>query len=422
MIGLACPGSELIVVPEAWRIKKLKRIARLQYGESLAASAREEGLVEVFGSNGSVGTHERANSIGPTIIVGRKGSFGKVVFSHHSCFCIDTAYFVDSRFTKANLRWLFYALQTLGLDAISQDTGVPGLSRGAAHEMLLPEPPMSAQSLIADFLDRKTAAIDALIANKQHQIARLGEKRQAFLTRAVTQGVKTHSILKESFVPQLGSIPAHWQVRPLRHHLNFIEQGWSPSCENRPSEEIEWGVLKVGCVNGGMFDPSENKALPPDLSPIEQLEIKPGDVLVSRANTRELLGSAAIVEQTRPRLMLCDKLFRLRYKSEMTDPHFLVLALQANHARWQIERDATGTSDSMQNIGQDTLCRLMLPWPSVEEQRRTASVVMEMSRSLAKIAITIRRQIHLLKEYRKTLITAAVTGQIEIAAQSQEAA
>src|SRR5690606_20795619 len=120
----------------------------------------------------------------------------------------------------------------------------------------------------------------------------------------------------------------------------------------------EWGVLKVGCVNYGRFRESENKALPADLAPLPEYEVRVGDVLVSRANTRELVGSAAFVHATRKRLLLCDKLFRLHYCPSV-NPQFLVLLLQSAACRHQLEADATGASGSMQNIGQDSIRGLL---------------------------------------------------------------
>src|SRR5262249_34466462 len=97
---------------------------------------------------------------------------------------------------------------------------------------------------------------------------------------------RRYSRYKDSGPPWFGEMPSQWEATRLKFWLRGIEQGWSPSCENRPAELHEWGVLKVGCVNGTQFDPDEQKALPPELEPIPALEIKEGDVLMSRANTR----------------------------------------------------------------------------------------------------------------------------------------
>ena len=82
---------------------KLKHILRLQYGSSLSADVRQEGSIPVYGSNGPVGFHDKSNMLAPAIVVGRKGSHGKVVWAENGGFCIDTAFFVDHRSSSTNL-------------------------------------------------------------------------------------------------------------------------------------------------------------------------------------------------------------------------------------------------------------------------------------------------------------------------------
>ncbi|NCC41509.1 MAG: hypothetical protein EOM21_19220 [Gammaproteobacteria bacterium] len=95
-------------VPEHWSITSLKRRARMIYGDALAADARQDGEVAVYGSNGIVGYHNEANTEEPLVVVGRKGSHGKLVWSDTAGFVIDTAYAIDSRVCDEHLRWLFY--------------------------------------------------------------------------------------------------------------------------------------------------------------------------------------------------------------------------------------------------------------------------------------------------------------------------
>ncbi|MBK8577737.1 MAG: hypothetical protein IPN78_05400 [Candidatus Accumulibacter sp.] len=92
------------------------------------------GDVPVFGSNGQYATTSARNTDVPAIVVGRKGSYGKVNWAPDGCFASDTTFFVDERLTTTNLRWLYWSLQTLGLDEGSQEAAVPGLNRESVYE------------------------------------------------------------------------------------------------------------------------------------------------------------------------------------------------------------------------------------------------------------------------------------------------
>jgi len=120
------------------------------------------------------------------LIIGRKGSFGKINYSAQPCFAIDTTFYIDKRSSKNDLRWLFYTLSLLGLDRISQDSAVPGLSRESAYEKWLPVPPLPEQRAIAAYLDRETAKIDALVSKVRQVIEKLQEYRTALISAAVT--------------------------------------------------------------------------------------------------------------------------------------------------------------------------------------------------------------------------------------------
>ncbi|EZO89515.1 restriction endonuclease subunit S [Pseudomonas aeruginosa] len=218
---------------------------------------------------------------------------------------------------------------------------------------------------------------------------------------------KPYPAYKDSGVEWLGKVPEHWQQMPLKRLVRSIEQGWSPECESWPANTGEWGVLKVGCVNGGSFRPEENKALPVTLEPRPELAICKGDVLVSRANTRELVGSCVPVSQDYPNLLLCDKIYRLR-AGELVTTEFLA-ALITVHGRRAVEVEATGASSSMLNISQSVILDLPVALPASTEQ---VQIIAATSRETARIDALIEKKtrfIELLREKRQALITHAVT-------------
>lgn len=165
-----------------------------------------------------------------------------------------------------------------------------------------------------------------------------------------------------------------------------LENGWSPQCHNHPAKPDEWGVLKLGAVSFGEYDEDENKALPASLKPIPAYEIKPGDVLISRANVPRYVGACAVVNSTRPKLLLCDKIFRVVFKPDSPlDGAYFAEAMKTPPLRQQIEAAITGSSPTMQNITKTALLALRLPVPKVSEQRTLVKALTESREQAAKL-------------------------------------
>jgi len=279
----------------------------------------------------------------------------------------------------------------------------------------LPAVPLPEQRTIANFLDRKTAAIDGLIEKKQRLLALLEEKRAALINQAVTKGLDPNVPMKDSGVPWVGEIPAHWVVHQLRRVLVGIEQGWSPQCHGHPVADEEWGVLKAGCTAGGRFRPEENKSLPKELAPRPALQVRKGDVIVSRASgSRAIVGSAALVGDHMGQLMLSDKLFRLKFDKRRALPGFLAKSLGAHAVRAQIENSISGAEGLANNLPQARLKEVVLACPPVGEQTEISEFVNAVVHRTDVAAHRTCTSVERLREYRQALITAAVTGQIDI--------
>lgn len=291
----------------------------------------------------------------------------------------------------------------------------PGLSVENISQLRINFPPINEQTQIARFLDHEVGKIDALIAEQEKLIALLKEKRQAVISHAVTKGLNPDAPMKDSGVEWLGQVPGHWDVNRIKFVTKVFEQGWSPQCESEPVEsDEEFGVLKVGCVNGGIFRSEENKKLPSELEPITNLSLKADDLLISRANTRELVGSAAVVPVNFDNLLLCDKLYRLRLFKNIVVPQFLSFFLSTNLVRTRIETEATGASQSMLNISQSTINNLYFPCPTIEEQLRIVEYVVKQQWQILQLVADARTLTNLLNERRSALISAAVTGKIDV--------
>ncbi|WP_438300423.1 restriction endonuclease subunit S [Pseudomonas sp. NMS19W] len=268
------------------------------------------------------------------------------------------------------------------------------------------------QTYIADHLDREVTRINKLISKKIRFIGFLREKRQALITHYITKGLDHTVEMKDSGISSIGTMPKHWTVTSVKRVVTSIEQGWSPECESRIAEEGEWAVLKVGCVNGGNFRAAENKALPSFLEPRPELGLSKGDILVSRANTRELVGSCAVIHRDFYNLLLCDKLYRLR-ANHLVNSEYLA-AIISILGRREVEIEATGASSSMVNIAQSVILNLKFGLPPEKEQAQIISTTKSGSTRIDTLISKTESSLALLKEHRTALITAAVTGQIDL--------
>ena len=226
-----------------WQRAKLKVITRFGYGDAFPAEEAQEGSFKVFGSNGPYSCFSRSNTLGPAIIVGRKGSYGKVNWSAEPCFASDTTFFIDSSTTQNDLRWIFWLLQTLRLDEGSNEAAVPGLNRENAYEKDVVFPTLQKdQRAIADYLDRETTHLDDMVSVKERLLELLEEKRRALITRAVTRGIDPDVPLRDPKIPWLGEIPDHWQIERAK---------WLFRERDQRSETGEEELLTVSHLTGG---------------------------------------------------------------------------------------------------------------------------------------------------------------------------
>jgi len=339
---------------------------------------------------------------------------------------IITSAYVAVTPKKIQPKFMHYLMRSYDENKVFYNLG-SGLRQSLKYDELkrlpLVTPPESDQNQVEEFLDRETARIDNLIAEKQTFINLLKEKRQALISHVVTKGLDSNVKMTDSGIEWTGDVPEHWVVKKIKYDVLKIEQGWSPQCESTPVLDDEtWAVVKVGCVNGGVFNAAQNKKLPDELQPMPSYTINEGDLLVSRANAKEWVGSAAVAQRDYPKLMLCDKIYRIRLNQSRVDPNFVAYYLGSDKAREQIEIDATGTSSSMLNIGQGTILAMPIAVPSIQEQNEIVAEVRSKVEKIESLMQETQTSINFLQEHRTALICAAVTGKIDVRNYKEKAA
>lgn len=300
--------------------------------------------------------------------------------------------------SNTDARWLHYLVMSDRVVrwavATSDGSKMPRTSWSVLGELRTTVPDLRSQRAIADYLDAETARIDALIEKKRRLVGLLRARFQLEIDHTM-DGVASSEAALGRFVLDLS-------------------QGSSPQAAGYTAKGDEWGVLKLSAVKFGRYDPQENKAMteePDDLTMIPRV----GDLLVTRSNTPALVGDVAAVAHTAPRRMLPDLIYRVRLDKKRISAEFVAYVLLTSRSRHEISSLARGSSQSMVKLRGEDIRSLPVPvvTPALQEQ-----IVKSLERRREQTSETLtklNRQIELLTEHRQALITAAVTGQLEVA-------
>ncbi len=214
---------------------------------------------------------------------------------------------------------------------------------------------------------------------EQRQIAEVLDYAAGLRTKRRAALAQLDTLTQAIFLDMFGdpaTNPKGWPRVPFSQLLETIESGWSPVCLDRPASGDEWGVLKLGAVTWCEYDARENKALPPAIEPIPELEVRPGDLLFSRKNTYNLVAACVLVRTTPPRLLMPDLIFRFRLRPDAAiDPTFLHQLLIYPTKRREMQKLAGGSAGSMPNISKRRLELAPIEMPPLERQRKFAGRV-----------------------------------------------
>jgi len=247
---------------------------------------------------------------------------------------------------------------------------------------------------------------------EQQRIVELLEQADELRRKRRDADAMAERILPALFQKMFGdptANPKGWPRIRLGELLDRIDSGWSPVCENREAWPDEWGILKLGAVTTNEYSERENKALPASLSPDPELEVRAGDVLFTRKNTRELVGACAYVERTRPKLMLSDLVFRLRLRTDVgVHPLYLWALLIHPSKRPLIQLLAGGSAGSMPNISKGRLETLETEVPSYPLQSAFAEAVVHLQSARSKAAICMAN----LEQLFQVQLHRAFTGEL----------
>lgn len=325
-----------------------------------------------------------------TVLIGMYGSIGKLGIAGTS-MSTNQAIATIQASDELDNRYLFYYLLAQRRDLDRQGKGAT--QRNISQTILKPWPirfPRQIDEqrrivdLLEDHLSRLDAASDYLASSRRRLVA----------------------LERSALDVQFGG-----EDIPLSDLIEDISAGKSFGAANAPAREDEWGIIKVSAMTWGEFNATENKAVADEGRVDPRFEIRSGDLLVSRANTSELVGASVLVKEVRPKLLLSDKSLRVTPRSDV-DAEWLWRVLQAPSARRQISALATGTKDSMRNISQAALQRVLLPNLGREGQTAALGSFAEVADAVTLLRGEIEREAVRLVALRRSLMAAAFSGRL----------
>ena len=353
--------------------------------------------------------------------ISEDGKFINDKFNHITSECDDKL--ARSRLQKNDV--LFSIAGAIGRTAIVTEDILPANTNQALALIRIPEGIINyvylkyalQSSVVRDQFEKRKQGVAQLnislkdIANfniplpskaEQQKIVDFIEKVEMLLSLRKQQLAKLDELVKSRFVEMFGdpeSNPMGWPIKKLNAVVSSITAGWSANGEARPKKAGEKAVLKVSAVTQGYFKPDEHKVIPADMEIKKYVYPQKGDLLFSRANTRELVGATAIIDQDYPELLLPDKLWKVLFTSEM-DVYYAKHILSTQAIRKVFSSQSTGTSGSMYNVSAEKFRDTLIPVPPIGLQHEFADFVQQTDKS----KLAIQQSIDQLETLKKSLM------------------
>ncbi|WP_368027282.1 restriction endonuclease subunit S [Vreelandella aquamarina] len=297
------------------------------------------------------------------------------------------------------------------VDSSTYGSKMPRASWNYIGNLPLLIPSAQEQQAIVDFLNHKTAQIDALIAKKQSLLDKLAEQRTALISQAVTKGLDPSVPMKDSGVDWLGKIPKYWHVSKLGYVAKSLQTGPFGS-QLHADEYVEDGTplinpsdISKGKITGNPTITVEDAVV----ARLSRHKLELGDIVIAR---RGEMGRAGLVGKGNVGWLCGTGSLRARLKKEVINPEFLLYQFSMRGVSEYLSLQSVGST--MDNLNTSILGRLWVVVPPLHEQNDIISEIQKVSSRIEKMRSSVTSAISKLQEYRSALITNAVTGKIDV--------
>jgi type I restriction enzyme, S subunit len=374
---------------------KLKRVASLRAGDSIASDAVEpSGDYPVFGGNGLRGYTSSYTHDGTFPLVGRQGALcGNVNYATGRFWASEHA-IVVTPLKGNNFFWLGELLRSMNLNQYSQSAAQPGLSVELVEQLEIPVPPLSTQRMIADYLDRETERIDALIAAKRRMVELLEERTWTAFGERVAES-------------QPPSVP----LRRVLHSL--IDGPFGSAFSSSDYTTVGAVVIRLGNIGFGRYRDADEARIPLEMfETFRHYQVKQGDLIMAGLGDERNHAGRACVAPDLGAAIVKGKCFRGRVNPDRANVEFLALLLSSPMGARAMNVSGRGSTRSMINL--EIVKDTEVPLPERHKQDSIVTSMRKDQAQTAKLTGILAKQLDLLHEHRQALITAAVTGQLDV--------
>lgn len=393
-------------IPTHWTIKKLKQVASIENGKDYKHVESEDGY-PVIGSGGQFSFACQCLYNGESVLLGRKGTIDRPIYINGPFWTVDTMFYtkISKNFSA---KYLYYAALTIEFNLYSTSTALPSMTQEDLGNIHFAIPSNDELITIAAFLDYETARIDQLIAKQKQLIELLKEKRQAVISHAVTKGLNPNAPMKDSGVEWLGQVPEHWDVSALKRFWFVVD------CKHITAEFFDEGIplASIREVQSWAVDLSDAKKTSEEYYKvlIEGNRLpEDGDIIFSRNAT---VGEAARVTMNHPPFAMGQDVCLLKKSIPSIDTDFFMHQLKSRVVSYQLDTLMVGSTFKRINV--DDIRNFIVVMPPEEEAVEIRKYLNSMVSKYRRLEQTALDQVALLQERRTALISAAVTGKIDL--------
>jgi type I restriction enzyme S subunit len=320
-----------------------------------------------------------------------------------------------------NARFLFYWLTAnyRRIRSGASDDLRDGLNLQMLGDIPCPVPKSTTQQKrIANFLDEKTARIDALIAEKEDLLVRLGDYQHSYASRLMTLGRGRSSMLKSTSFPEIGEVPTHWDVKRLKF-LGEVRSGIAKGKDHAEKQTVMLPYLRVANVQDGYVDLNEVLEIEVGMKEVDRYLLKRGDVLMNEGGDNDKLGRGTVWEGQIEPCVHQNHVFAVRLNDVELAEWVARFTSTAAARSYFFLRSKQSTN--LASINQSNVRELPVPMPPRAERLELLAELRRSSKATSDLSVHVSEHIDRLREYRSSLISAAVTGQLDISSYKEAA-